>query len=214
MVFNVNGGAKALLYPVFLFAACVGPSSVARADLLSITTEVLFEEQGTTALSLGSVFGADATSPISFTSFVDPSGTSFSYATVPGSMYLGQSLTITGSGTLNTGNYHVSASINLGGIVLDILGEEQVIPIVDEKSVEIISDKDEMKKGKKTGDTHSDIVETGLGGDNPMSAGKGHRTKADGTEEDGTGWKGKDKWNKKTEEWDWTIFPDVSMANW
>lgn len=199
---------KPLLSIAFLFGTIVAGSAVARADLLTTTTELLFEEQGTSAIVLGSTFGADPRSPLSFTSFIDPSGSSFSYATISGSTYLGQSLTISGSGMLDAGNYDVSASINLGGAILQILGKETVKENPD-GSVTITSDKDKIEDGKKTGDTHTETRLTGLGGDDPKSHADGHLTEPDGTTTPDSDFSADDTWNKKTKKWEWDGHFDV-----
>lgn len=176
-------------------------SPITRAGDLLTTTEILLEEQGTKAYVLGYYFGADPHSPLSFTSFVDPSGNSFSYATVPGSTYLGQSLSLAGSGTLDqNGNYDVSATLDFGGKILQIIGKEK--ESADGHTVQ--SDDNTSFGGKKTGDTHylgtikqpnntSDITEGWMTDEN-----SDHISKSD--------FGGTDKLNKDGD-WEFTIVP-------
>jgi hypothetical protein len=66
--------------------------------------ELMMEAQGADALTLGRLFGSDASSPLHYTSSLNFAGQNLSYSTVPGSEYLGQPITVSGSVSYNPGN--------------------------------------------------------------------------------------------------------------
>jgi hypothetical protein len=79
--------------------------------------EVMKENQGADAAYIGRQFGGDASSPIQFQSIVDSVSGTFEYFTMPGSNYLGQSLSIMSTGTYDptSGTWSLETSGSLGG---------------------------------------------------------------------------------------------------
>jgi hypothetical protein len=205
----ISRTSKASLCSLCLLCSTLVAPSIAQAGDLFITTEVLLEEQGTNAEVLGFLFGADSTSSLSFTSFVDPSGNSFSYSTVAGSHYLGQRISLTGSGTIDaSGNYDVTASLDLGGTLLQIAGKETVSP----DGHIVTSEKDETNKDVKTGDTHYK-GEIGQPNDTSKIV-EGWQTDAKGEHVSKSDFGGTDKYDKTTDDWVFTIVPnDLQQQN-
>lgn len=79
-------------------------------------TQLMIEDEGNDMTLLGLGFGVDPSSTISFTSDVNLSGMSYSFLSDAGSMYAGQSVTITGTGSYNssTDMLNTIATITLG----------------------------------------------------------------------------------------------------
>jgi hypothetical protein len=198
-----NPFLRALSMTVFITAG-----QEARADLLT-TTEIMIEHQATSALVLGSMFGPDPSSPLSFLSFVAPSGDSFSFATVAGTTYLGQDLALSGSGAVDsTGSYDVLTNIKLGLAELQIFGKE-VRKENEDGTVEFTSDTDDTDKdGKKTGDSHSVLTITPDSSGRHTSKFVGYLTDKDGKKIPKSDLRGADRWNTKTKEWDILTSPD------
>ncbi len=63
--------------------------------------EVMMDSIGSTASLIARVAGVDENSPLSFVTTTDTPGNSFTYSLLPGSTYMGQSLTLEGTGTYN-----------------------------------------------------------------------------------------------------------------
>jgi hypothetical protein len=196
--------AKPSLGVLFLLGLIVTVQPRSRADLVLTATEVMIEETTVNVSALGFFFGVDPTSPLSFTTFVAPSGLSYSYSAVPGTTYLGQNLSLAGTGTLvASGSYHVMTAGKLGDVIWSSDGFENVTNNPDGTTT-IKSDSEiEDEKGKATGDYHYEIKEDGN-----KSSGTGYYTAL------GTGQKVpksdvdiKDTYNEKTGEWDCTITP-------
>ncbi len=138
-----------------LLGALVTASPRARADVV-LSTEIMIGEIGTDVTMLGYDRGIDPTATLSFTSFVDPSGSSFQYATVPGTTYQGQSFSLTGTGTVDAnGVYAVSATFNFGGIVSTLAGDETTKQEDDGSTSETSNEDERDKNGNKTGDSHT-----------------------------------------------------------
>ena len=87
----------------------------APVDVATLT-QLMIEDQGNDMTLLGLGFGVDPSSPVTFSSNVDLSTTSYSFMSAPGSMYEGQSLTIVASGVYDstTSLLTTTASITLG----------------------------------------------------------------------------------------------------
>jgi hypothetical protein len=81
-------------------AAAVDPLFPPPLNSVVEATEVLMHAQAADASLIARMFGTDPLSPLSFITTVDPLGRSFSYATTTGAMYLGQPISLSGSGTL------------------------------------------------------------------------------------------------------------------
>jgi hypothetical protein len=80
---------------------------------------------------LGYNFGADPNSPLTFTTFVNPTGSAFSYTSISTS-YNGQNFALTGSGTIDAGgNLAVSASGFLGAESLASAGDGTAMLALD-----------------------------------------------------------------------------------
>ncbi len=88
--------------PLFVASICAtqGIGWASPIDALTLT-QLMIEDQGQETFDLVLDFGADPSSPIKFTSTVDPVAMSYNFATVSGSTYEGQALTITGNGLFN-----------------------------------------------------------------------------------------------------------------
>jgi len=196
-------------FPFGLIALCglLDRPQAAKAGSIDLTTEVMIEEQSTDAYFLGGFFGVDPDSLLAFTSFVDPSTASFTYSTVLGTMFLGQSLTLTGSGTVDgSGNYDVAANGDLGGFLFQILGKEKIIDNGDGTTTVISDDDVNDAEGNKISDKH--FMETVT---DTTSSGVAWLTNADGSEKTGS------RRNFKDElvdgEWKTTILPDPSLGS-
>jgi hypothetical protein len=87
-------------------------------------TEVLMDLQGAEATFIGRTFGADDSSPLSFTSNVDVANKRFTFTLQPGVTYLGRPITLTGVGAFNavTGVYDLTTMGTLGSSSLDGTG--------------------------------------------------------------------------------------------
>jgi hypothetical protein len=100
-------------------------------------TQLMIEDEAQDSILLGSAFGVDPTSPIRFTSNVDVAGATFSYASVPNSLYLGQSVSINGTGgSFNpiTDTLSISSTIVLGAATISADGSISVILVANPKT--------------------------------------------------------------------------------
>jgi hypothetical protein len=114
-----------------LFLIVGGLTAPAKADPITPTvllTEMLTQDMAENTGFLEILFGADQTSPITFSIFVDPVNLLFSFSTRPGTTYLGQSLVLGGSGSLNStmGITSLSASGMLGSFAWTTAGSYQL----------------------------------------------------------------------------------------
>lgn len=104
--------------------------ATAFADPIDVPTLTLLmiEDQGSDMTLLGQAFGANPSSPVMFTSNVNLSAMSYSFMSLPGSMYEGQSLTIADSGVYNTATnvFDTDASITLGAISFSLSGTTDI----------------------------------------------------------------------------------------
>ena len=91
-------------------------SAQAGAIDVATLTQLMIENQGNAMTLLGLGFGVDPSSPVMFTSTVNPTAMSYSFMPVSGSMYEGQDVTVDGSGMYNptTNVLTTTASIGLG----------------------------------------------------------------------------------------------------
>jgi hypothetical protein len=83
---------------------------------LTIVTETMMQAQGDESIFIGSVFGTDASTPLQFTSYVDPVALTFSFASVTGQTYQGMAFSLSLNGNYDTtlGQYEWSAVGQLG----------------------------------------------------------------------------------------------------
>jgi hypothetical protein len=104
--------ALLLVTPIITFPNIGGASPI---DIPTLT-QGMIADQAEETLLLGVDFGADSSSPISFFSIIDPLAMSYTFATQPGSTYLGQALVINGSGVFDpaTNIMNVSSFVRLG----------------------------------------------------------------------------------------------------
>ena len=81
-------------------------------------TEVMMNTEAAEMTFIGRYFGPDDASPLSFTSNQDITGQSFSFNLTPGSTYLGQSMSLTASGSYNTttSEWDITTSGSLGPV--------------------------------------------------------------------------------------------------
>lgn len=99
-------------------------------------TQLMMEDEAQDSILLGSIFGADPASPIDFTSNVDITGMTFSYNSVPDSLYLGQTVSIDGTGSVDgaTDTLTISSTIGLGAITFSTDGTIAVNLAADPKT--------------------------------------------------------------------------------
>ena len=140
-----------------LIGLLVQTSYASTLTTAQFVTEFLQESQGEDAALVFLQFGADSSSPLGFTSTVDVSALSFSYALVPGSTYAGQSITLSGTGiydpTLNT--WALASSGMLGTVPWTTTGTD----VITSLDFAFSSDRDlKDKDGNKIGDVHDDCV--------------------------------------------------------
>ena len=86
---------------VVFFIAITAPFACATTLTPGQLTDLMIENQGDNAEFIGVVFGPDASSPLAFSSNVNPAGTLFSYSLTP-RIYRGKSMTLAGTGSFNT----------------------------------------------------------------------------------------------------------------
>src|SRR6516164_6567330 len=97
--------------------ATLHPCFGSKMLLSDQVVEVMMENQGADAAYIGRMFGGDGSSLIQFQSMTDPTTGTFGYSTLPGSMYLGQSLSIVSAGTYDSGSgsWSMETTGSLGG---------------------------------------------------------------------------------------------------
>ena len=121
--------ALALSVPETILASSQAPAVIPLVNGLpsvQLVTEALMGTQGGDASLIGMFLGADAGSPLRFSSVVDPTNFSFSFSLMPGSSYLGQPMTLSSSGTFdpNTGVLSAFSSGTLGTMSFAISDSE------------------------------------------------------------------------------------------
>lgn len=91
--------------------------STGLSDPALLANEVMIHAQGEEAAFIAKQIGVDPSSPLNYSSYVDPAGQSFNFSLNAGSTYLGQPFTLAESGTLNpsTQTWNLSASGLYGG---------------------------------------------------------------------------------------------------
>jgi hypothetical protein len=173
----------------------------ATCDQISSTvfsTEFMAEFSGETVETLARFFGPDFTTPINFSSFVDPAALTFSFSTVPGATYLGLPLMLTGTGVFDTATstWSLSSHDSLGTTKWSFIGDA-TFNAADDGSNSAGDEFDD--DGNKKGDTH-DIATIGNG----RSAGviwdtdlKGNRTSPNRRLQDST--------NIHSNTWNWDL---------
>jgi hypothetical protein len=100
------------------------------ASILSddVIIEGLIENQAADAAYIARSFGPDAASPIQFQSSVNSALGTFSYSTLAGTTYLGQSLSLTGSGFFDSSSdtWSLQSNGSLGGSAWTQIGSGDV----------------------------------------------------------------------------------------
>lgn len=87
------------------------------ASAFAIANEIMMYEQSQDLSYIADRFGVDPASPLSFTTYVDPAGHSFTYSLKSGSTYQGRPIVLTVSGALTPERYwDVSSSGSYGGV--------------------------------------------------------------------------------------------------
>ena len=116
---SIGSGMKSL-FPLLTIVLALGITQGAYASAIAslqsarsmnnpppvqIMTEALMSSEGGDAALIEKIFGPDPSSPLNFTSFVDPAGFTFSFLLNQGSTYLGQQITESAHGSFdpNTG---------------------------------------------------------------------------------------------------------------
>jgi hypothetical protein len=105
---------------LMLVALLVLTSAVSWANptltTTNLITELLMNDEVTNASLMALFLGPDFSSQVTYTTFVDRANLSFSFSSQTGSMYLGQSLNLSGSGVFdpNTGIMSLASSGALG----------------------------------------------------------------------------------------------------
>lgn len=97
---NVMLGDELLVKWLVLGALLTAPT-VAHANLTNLTTETLMQAQLNDIAALGAYAGPDYSTSLQSTYMLDYDTGSFSYSQAPGQTYLGQPLSLSGSGTYN-----------------------------------------------------------------------------------------------------------------
>jgi len=116
----------------FVFTAATATLVCAQLPSnVEVATELMIENQTSNAAFIGAMFGADPSSALNFTSNVDPSGNSFSYTLTPGSTYLGQNATLSGTGSFDPSMTVMtfSSSGSLGSNAWSTSGTDTIAPI-------------------------------------------------------------------------------------
>jgi hypothetical protein len=107
----------------------------ALADVIdpATLTQLMIEDEAQDGIVLGSAFGVDPNSPITFTSNLNVTADSFSYDSIPNALYLGLPLSIHGTGSLvgNSDTLTISSSIGLGATTISADGTILVNLAVD-----------------------------------------------------------------------------------
>jgi hypothetical protein len=146
-----------------LFVLLTTIPTLGRAGSIDLATELMMGDQEANTLIIGSLFGADPTSPLKFTSTVDTGGQSFSYSLNSGSAYEGQSISLTSIGSLNAAGtlWTLSSNGSLGSSSWSTAGTAAVVtdPNGDTEQHQNYDTFD--KFGNKNGDTHIDRVISG-----------------------------------------------------
>src|SRR6516225_1057442 len=93
-----------LVLGISLMASSIFQSRQTFAGFVSAdgVTDTMMEYQSEQLMMIGHVFGADGASPLSFSSTVDAAAMTYSFQLKLGSTYLGQSMTLAGSGVFDT----------------------------------------------------------------------------------------------------------------
>jgi hypothetical protein len=126
-------GIRSVLFPAPLLLGLLTVVPAAVGGDVTLATEAMLEDQSALVGLLAYNFGPDPSSPLIFTSNVDASTSAFSYKSTSASpTYLGQSVSIVGSGTLDSsGNYMLSGSIMLGSTSYTTTGTVAVSTLAD-----------------------------------------------------------------------------------
>jgi hypothetical protein len=98
---------------------CLGSVAASASPILTtprLITELMAHDASANSSMMALFFGADFGALVPFTSHVDPANLSYSFSSQPGSTYLGQSVTVSGSGVFdsNTGVLTTTSSGMLG----------------------------------------------------------------------------------------------------
>jgi hypothetical protein len=122
---------KFLLGCLVLGLVVLWTGAKAQADTLDtkiLLSEMLAEDLSENGGFVALLFGADGSSRIDLSSSVDPTSLTFSFMTSPGTTYLGQSLMMTGNGTLDSTmkTLAVSATGMLGSTAWSTVGAYQI----------------------------------------------------------------------------------------
>jgi hypothetical protein len=191
--------------PVALFAlmlATTGTTS-SRADIF-VATETMMTDQTMNNLTLGDLFGADASSPLHFTSHVATDGSSFSYELLPGSTFKGMSLTMSASGTFDvaSGAWTTNMSGQLGSTRFETKGDGELHKNSDGTyTQELNKDKygfDLNGNMTKIGDVHDTVTYDPNKG---TSKGALYKTKLDDSKVAGSDYTEDDHKDKDTGKW-------------
>jgi hypothetical protein len=115
---------RALACALLMMVSSIGLIGAVQAQPLdpeAEVIEVMIAAQASDGQFIGRFFGADASSPLSFTSDVNVTGKTFTYSSVLGSMYQDSSISLTTSGAFNTANslWEWSSIGSLGGTSLN-----------------------------------------------------------------------------------------------
>jgi hypothetical protein len=94
-----------------------GAYAAAPSDPVVLANQAMIHAQGEEATFVALEIGVDPSSPLNYSSYVDPEGQSFAFSLNAGSTYLGQPFALAASGTLNpsTQTWNVSTSGSYGG---------------------------------------------------------------------------------------------------
>lgn len=192
---------------MLVFSMAATPAArAATPQQIELLTHLMIENQGDNAGFLGLMFGPDPGSPLNFSSNVDPSGTTFSFSTNPGTTYQGQSLSLSGSGTFNPSMdvLTLSSSGTLGSDSWTTSGTETITgsgDIISSTANFDLFNAAQQKAGDK------ERVATLYDRTNGTSVDIGVYTDKDGKPIPGGLFTSTDKYNKATGEWEFKETP-------
>ena len=189
----------------------VAPGQANGFDMVAIATEIMMEDQGADNVLLAHIFGVDTSSPLRFTSFVDPAGMYFSFELVPNSTYLGQSITMSASGTFDptTSTWTTSSTGEIGDPNTYGTTSTKTVTKNPDGTYTITEDVNHTLLGDfgntKDGDLHTSVTASVPNGGDILSTEEGNLTDKNGNFVLGSDFEGIDSKHKGV--WFWTVFP-------
>ena len=108
---------------------------------VQLANEVMMHTQGEDTEFMAAQIGVDPNSPLTYTTYVDPKGQSFTFSLQSGSTYLGRAITLIAAGTLNpsTQAWSISTAGTYGGVRWTATGTLTSSPAPNAQSVSFAS---------------------------------------------------------------------------